>query len=33
MTEHAAIHLPSVPPLLHFAYRQDVLTWAPEQLS
>jgi hypothetical protein len=33
MTEHAAIRLPSAPPLLHFARRQDVLTWAPEQLS
>ncbi len=33
MAERAAIRLPSVPPLLHFAHRQDVLTWAPEQLS
>jgi hypothetical protein len=32
MAERAAIRLPSIAPLLHFAHRQDVVTWAPEQL-
>jgi hypothetical protein len=32
MADSATIPLPSIAPLLHFARRQDVLTWAPEQL-
>ena len=32
MTDAAGIRLPAVPPLLHFARRLDVLTWAPHLL-
>jgi uncharacterized protein len=32
MADAAGIRLPSMAPLLHFARRQDVLTWSPEEL-
>jgi uncharacterized protein len=32
MADAAGIRLPSMVPLLHFARRQDVLTWSPEAL-
>jgi len=33
LAARAAIRLPSRAPLLHFARRQDVLTWAPQKLK
>lgn len=32
MTDAACLRLPSVPPLLHYARRQEVLTWSPHRL-
>jgi uncharacterized protein len=32
MAEPAGLRLPSMPPLLHYARRQDVITWAPHLL-
>jgi len=33
MADAAGIRLPSMPPLLHFAKRQDMVCWAPETLT
>ncbi len=33
MTAPAGISLPNTPPLLHYAQRQDVVTWAPEAIA
>ena len=33
MGDAAGIRLPSLPPLLHFARRQDMVCWAPEVLN
>jgi len=33
MAEAAGIRLPAVAPLLHFARRQDMVCWSPEQLG
>jgi uncharacterized protein YqjF (DUF2071 family) len=32
MADAAGIRLPSLPPLLHFAKRQDMVCWAPERI-
>jgi uncharacterized protein YqjF (DUF2071 family) len=32
MAESAGIALPSTPPLLHFARRQDMICWAPQRI-
>jgi uncharacterized protein len=32
MADAAGIRLPSMPPLLHFAKRQDAVCWAPERI-
>jgi hypothetical protein len=33
MVESAGLQLPAIPPLLHYARRQDVVTWAPITLA
>ena len=33
MSDAAGLRLPSMAPLLHYARRQDVITWAPHRLS
>ena len=33
MTEAAGFQLPGMPPLLHYARRQDVVTWRPHRLA
>ncbi len=33
MADAAGMRLPALPPLLHFARRQDMICWAPERIG
>lgn len=33
MAEAAGLRLPAMPPLVHYARRQDVVTWSPHRLA